>query len=225
VDRGDIPIFQVGKGEDMSSIKSLRQQGELTDEEEAEERPRSDEDSHEIVSRVNEDDEKLKTSTIKEKDQRSVMVIGGVKIFLPSSQGEANTYIAIAREGHQAETIVKEEMRILRSVPIEENLVELLAQWELELKELEDWLGTPGPEGCYQEIAMTEETHQHELQLEEDGQEQVKELKRVNLLEVINELKPSDEETAGVKVVEEWQAKATRDEEYNMGYRCLQRMV
>jgi hypothetical protein len=46
VGRGDIPNFQVGKGEEMSSIESSRQQGELTDEEEAEERPHSDEDSH-----------------------------------------------------------------------------------------------------------------------------------------------------------------------------------
>jgi hypothetical protein len=34
---------------------------------------------------VNEDDEKLNTSTIREKDHRSVLVIGGVEIFLPSS--------------------------------------------------------------------------------------------------------------------------------------------
>jgi hypothetical protein len=40
----------------------------LTDEEKVEERPHSDEDSHETVSRVNEDDEKFKTSTIKVKD-------------------------------------------------------------------------------------------------------------------------------------------------------------
>jgi hypothetical protein len=33
---------------------------------------------------VNEDDEKLKTSTIKEKDQRRILIIGGVEIFLPS---------------------------------------------------------------------------------------------------------------------------------------------
>jgi hypothetical protein len=39
-----------------------------------------------IVSRVNEDDEKLKTSTIKEEDQRTILIIGGVEIFLPSSQ-------------------------------------------------------------------------------------------------------------------------------------------
>jgi hypothetical protein len=57
----------------------------LTDDEEAEEIPHSDEDSRGIVSRVNEDDEKLKTSIIKEEDQRTILIIGGVKIFLPSS--------------------------------------------------------------------------------------------------------------------------------------------
>jgi hypothetical protein len=34
---------------------------------------------------VNEDDDNSKTSIIEEKDQRSVLVIGGVEIFLPSS--------------------------------------------------------------------------------------------------------------------------------------------
>jgi hypothetical protein len=37
--RGDIPIFQVGKGEEMSSAESSCQQGVLTDGEEVEERP------------------------------------------------------------------------------------------------------------------------------------------------------------------------------------------
>jgi hypothetical protein len=57
----------------------------LTDKEEAKEgRPHSDGDSHRAVNRVNEDDEKLKPFVIKEKDQRSVLIIGGVEIFLPS---------------------------------------------------------------------------------------------------------------------------------------------
>jgi hypothetical protein len=43
-----------------------------------------------------------------------------------------------ATEGQHDETIVKEEEKILRSVSIEELMVELLTQWELELKALED---------------------------------------------------------------------------------------
>jgi hypothetical protein len=58
VGRGDIPNFQVGKGEEMSSAE-----GSLIDEEEAGERPHSDGDSRRTVSHMNEDDEKLQTSS------------------------------------------------------------------------------------------------------------------------------------------------------------------
>jgi hypothetical protein len=83
--RGDIPNFQVGKGEEMSSAESSCQQGVLTDGEE-EERPHPYEDSCRTASHVNEDDDKLKTSITEEKDQRSILVIGGVEIFLPSNE-------------------------------------------------------------------------------------------------------------------------------------------
>jgi hypothetical protein len=52
----------------------------LTDKEDAEERPHSEEDSREILSHVNEYDEKLK-----EEDRRTILIIGGVEIFLPSN--------------------------------------------------------------------------------------------------------------------------------------------
>jgi hypothetical protein len=71
----------------------------LTGEEEAKERPFSDGYSRGIANRVNEDDEKLKTSTIKEKDQRTVLIIGGVEIFLPSGQREASKDVVDATEG------------------------------------------------------------------------------------------------------------------------------
>jgi hypothetical protein len=100
VGRGDIPNFQVGKGGEMSSAESSHQRV-LTDEEEAEERPHSDEDSCGTVNHVNEDDEKLKTSTIEEKDQRTILIIGGVEIFLPRGRGEASTDVADATEGQQ----------------------------------------------------------------------------------------------------------------------------
>jgi hypothetical protein len=94
--RGDIPIFQVGKGEEMSSVESSCQQGVLTDGKEVEERPHPYEYSCGIASHVNEDDEKLNTSVTEEEDQRSVLIIGGIKIFLPSSQGEASICVADA---------------------------------------------------------------------------------------------------------------------------------
>lgn len=58
---------------------------------------------------------------------------------------------------------MEEIEQILMYVPIEgERLVEIFTQWELELNALEDWLGNPKPQCGCQEIAMTEETHQHE---------------------------------------------------------------
>jgi hypothetical protein len=54
VGREDILYFQVGKGEEMSSVESS-----LVNEEEAEERPHSNGDTHRFVICVNEDDEKL----------------------------------------------------------------------------------------------------------------------------------------------------------------------
>jgi hypothetical protein len=83
--RGDIPIFQVGKGEEMSSAESSCQQGMSTNGKEAKERPHPYEDSCGTASHVNEDDEKLKTSFTEEEDQRSILIIGGIEIFLPSS--------------------------------------------------------------------------------------------------------------------------------------------
>jgi hypothetical protein len=57
------------------------------------------EDACETTSRVNEDDEKLNSSTAEERDQRSVLVIRGIEIFLPSSRGEASTDVADATKG------------------------------------------------------------------------------------------------------------------------------
>jgi hypothetical protein len=57
----------------------------LTDGEESKKRSHPHEDSCGVVSRVNEDDGKLETFITMEEDQRSVLVIGGVEIFLPSS--------------------------------------------------------------------------------------------------------------------------------------------
>jgi hypothetical protein len=122
---------------------------------------------------VNEDDEKLNTSITEEEDQRSILIIGGIQIFLPSSQGEASICVADAasREGQPVETVIEEKEQILKSSPTEkeEHTVEFLTQWEMELKMLEDWLDNPEPEDGFQEIAMPEETCQHEEQLEEAG--------------------------------------------------------
>jgi hypothetical protein len=64
VGRRDIPNFHVGKKGEMSIVEVSHLE-ELTDEEEVEERPHLG-DSHGTVNCVNEDDEKLRNSTIKE---------------------------------------------------------------------------------------------------------------------------------------------------------------
>jgi len=64
VGRGDIPYCQVGNGEEVSSAESS-----LADEEEDEEKPHSDGDSHRTVSHMNEDDDKLENFiTVKVED-------------------------------------------------------------------------------------------------------------------------------------------------------------
>jgi hypothetical protein len=88
--RGEILDCQVGKGIRMRLFESLRssevslgQQGVLIDE-----------DSCGFVDHVNEDDEKLNTSTIKEEDQRCILIIGGIRLFLPRSQAEDSISVA-----------------------------------------------------------------------------------------------------------------------------------
>jgi hypothetical protein len=58
----------------------------LIDKEEAEEIPHSNGDLWAIVDHVNEDDEKLTNSIVEEKDLRTILIIGGVDIFLPSDR-------------------------------------------------------------------------------------------------------------------------------------------
>jgi hypothetical protein len=43
-----------------------------------------------FTNHVNEDDDKLKTCTIQEEDQKIIMIIGGIRVFLPHIPVEAN---------------------------------------------------------------------------------------------------------------------------------------
>jgi hypothetical protein len=81
--RGEIPDRQVGKGEEMNSAESSYQQGVLIDE-----------DSCGFADHMNEDDEKLYTPIAVEEDQRCVLIVGGIQIFLPNSPAETNTRVA-----------------------------------------------------------------------------------------------------------------------------------
>jgi hypothetical protein len=116
------------------------------------------------------------------------------------------------KEGSQAETVMEEEEQILKFVPTEgEHPIELLTQWEMKLKALEDWLDILEPEGGFQEISMLEETYQHELQLEEAGIKPVGELIRVSLFEEIAEQQFSGE-TMKLEFATVWPVDITRDE-------------
>jgi hypothetical protein len=44
-----------------------------------------------------------------EEDQRSILIIGGIKIFLPISQAEANAQSSGATEGQPTVTVIEEE--------------------------------------------------------------------------------------------------------------------
>jgi hypothetical protein len=55
-------------------------------------------DSCGIENHVNEYDDKLKTCTISKEDQKSILIIGGIEVFLPSSPFEARESVADATE-------------------------------------------------------------------------------------------------------------------------------
>jgi hypothetical protein len=124
-------------------------------------------------------------------------------------------------EGQQVKSVIEEEEQILKFVPMEgKPPIGLPTQWELDLKEMEDWLHSSEPEGVLHKIVMLEKIHHHELQLEEVRMELAEELSVVNMLEVIAKKNPSDEKSAGVKDTTVWKTKAIRDEEYNLGDQC-----
>jgi hypothetical protein len=81
--RREIPYHQVGEGEEINSVESSYQKGVLIDEH-----------SCGFADQVSEDDEKLNTPIAVEEDQRCVLIVGGIQIFLPNSPIETNTRVA-----------------------------------------------------------------------------------------------------------------------------------
>jgi hypothetical protein len=78
------------------------------------------EDSCGFVDHVNDDDKKLNNSIIEEEDQISILIIGGIKEFLPSNQVEASAHdeSAAVDETQLVETVKEEEMeQMLMSTP------------------------------------------------------------------------------------------------------------
>jgi hypothetical protein len=106
-----------------------------------------------------------------EEDQRSIMIIGGIRIFLPRSSVEASVCVANAttKEGQPTNTIKgKEEMeQMMISTPTEEEHADkMLTPWEKELEMLEDWLKNTEPvDDCHEKTIMNilGEEHSEEL--------------------------------------------------------------
>jgi hypothetical protein len=104
-----------------------------------------------------------------EEDQRSILIIGGIEVFLPSSPVEARACVADAttEERQPTETVKEgEKEKILMSAPTEEeHTVEMLTPWEIELIMLEDWLNNPEPEdGCQKTVTkIAREEHSTKL--------------------------------------------------------------
>jgi hypothetical protein len=74
-------------------------------EEEAREKPHNHEDSCGIANHVNKDDENLNTSTLEEEDQRCILIIGGINLFLPRSPSEVGAHEEVMQEASREDAI------------------------------------------------------------------------------------------------------------------------
>jgi hypothetical protein len=71
------------------------------------------EDSCGFADHVNEDDDKLKTYTIRKEDQKSILMMGEIWVFLPDSPIEARACVADATtEGGKLIENIKEEEEV-----------------------------------------------------------------------------------------------------------------
>jgi hypothetical protein len=120
--RTEIPNFQVGKGSEMRLVDNL----------------------------MNSEVSSYQQGELMEGDQRFLLIIGGIEVFLPYSPVEAKACVAVATitgEGQPDVTVIEEEKeQILMSTPTEEEHADkMLTPWEEELEMLEDWLNHPEP--------------------------------------------------------------------------------
>jgi hypothetical protein len=126
--REEIPNFQVGKGSEMRLVDNL----------------------------MNSEVSSYQQGELMERDQRCLLIIGGIEVFLPHSLVEARECVADAttEEGQPTVTVIEEEEveQVLISSPTkEEHADKMLTPWELELEMLEDWLNHPEPVDDYHE--------------------------------------------------------------------------
>jgi hypothetical protein len=80
-------------------------------------------------------------------DQKSILMIGGIKVVLPYSPVESSVCVAnvaIAEGQLTVSVIEEEEEKTLMFSPIEEEHADkVITPWEKELEMLEDWLNHP----------------------------------------------------------------------------------
>jgi hypothetical protein len=90
-----------------------------------------------------------------EEDHKSIMIIRGIRIFLPRIPIELSAHFKDAAKEGQPTKIVKGKIeQTLTSTQVEmkgeeEHTDKMLTHWEKELKLLEDWLGNPGTKGYF----------------------------------------------------------------------------
>jgi hypothetical protein len=173
---GSTPYCQVGRDEKMSwnqpeeltekmrlsvglmnSEMSLDQHVQLTEEE----------DSCGFPSHVNEDDDKLKTCTIREDNLRSLMMIGGIGIFLSFAREEAEICVAdAATVEEQSAVTVKEELEQV----FETAQAEAEAGDE-ENEHSEEWLNAFSQEGERKEVVALKLTAKEAEEDDEHSEE------------------------------------------------------
>jgi hypothetical protein len=138
------PIFQVGRGKAVRLFERLKDSGVSS----SQQGVLRGEDSCGFADHVNEDDDKSKTCPIQKEDQKSILMIRGIKLFLPYSPVEASMCVsnATTMEGQPTVTVKDmEKMSEDTQGKEEEHTVKMITPWEKELEMLEDWLKNPEP--------------------------------------------------------------------------------
>jgi hypothetical protein len=85
-------------------------------------------------------------------DQKSILMIGGIKVFLPYIPIEASMCVSNATTTERQPTMtimMKEHMSEHAQGKEEEHIDKMLTPWEMELEMLEDWLNHPEPVDDY----------------------------------------------------------------------------
>jgi hypothetical protein len=130
-----------------------------------------------------------------EGDHKCIMIIGGIKIFLPNSPVEASTSVShekvmqqeskkeamgpndfkynfvcdagATEEGKLVVTVMMKDhiLESFQGEEEEEKTIDMLTQWQMELKMLEDWLENIEPEGGFQETVIHIVGEEHSIEL------------------------------------------------------------